>query len=903
MSWAKLTLLLLILVAVTTPVAAAELKSAEIEHPAMPTAGASARSLQAKLDPLLERGMDFILDLVPDRNGVRFCDCPNCNQGVQSGQLVWNGIEDPDGVHCKFCGHEYPSDKYPMDKVLKFENRRGEAVEWRYWEGPGGEPHYFTARARYQRKSYVGRLAQEFADCYLATGQDKYADAGAELLYHISQRYAGWCFVKDRAVGKDGPMPDAKPPYEYWGGIWSRWFYGDGPPHVAYAYDRLYASGAFERLSEKKGVDVKKAIEADMLHASIQFLRTYKEYYSNMSPPIYRSLILYGRILNEPDYVHDGINRALGLLRNQFFFDGVWKEGSAGYHHQTIGGLRSVFRVAEGYSDPPGYTWPQDSSRFDNLDMERDLPFVNKAVNSVRALVFPNRRIVPVHDDWAKSSRQPTERNVPVLLAGMGHARLARKELPDAMQAHLHFSGGHGHQHADDLNLVLWAKGRELLSDIGYTHSAWRTWSVRSMAHNTVTLDEQDQHTRGTGGDLTLYSPLSDDLQVVEAREPVAYPELATEYRRRLVMVGVSDADAYVLDIFRVAGGTQHDWALHGSANYDQTATLSLPTQPVDGTLLGPDAEFRLPRNENDGGEFPQGRSAAYAFIRDLRKAQTSGDWAVSFDFTDDSDVHLRTAVLGRPDTTVYHVMMPSIRRADESDAELNNYWMPGVVVRRSAAENLSSVFVAVHEPYLGKPFIHSVAALLAPDPDDVHGPLALAVTHQAGTDYIISSPLEGGAQVSLEVDGKPLACDGRLGLIRLRDGAPITAYLTDGTLLRYGDFAIESERAAIAGTITGVERDDAANEYAFVVDQELPPGAALAGGFVIVTHGDGTTHGYEIAGCERRDGANLLHLADDPGFKINADGTTQFVYYPGNTIAGTNTFRINTVVYFQADL
>ncbi len=883
-------------------VMAADLKSAQIEHPVMPAPKASGASHSAGMDALLERGMEALLELVPDRNGLRFCGCPNCNQGTQSGQIGWNGIKDPDGVHCRFCGHKYPSEKYPMDKVLKFKNRRGEEVEWRYWEGPGGEPHYFAARARYDRKSYVGKLVLQMADAYLATGNDKYADAGAELLYHISQRYAGWCFVKDLVTGKDGPMPDAKPPYEYWGGIWSRWFYGDAPSHVAYAYDRLYESGAFERLSEEKGVDVKQAIEHDMLQASIEFLRTYKEYYSNMSPGIYRSLILYGRILNEPDYVHDGVNRAVGLLRNQFFFDGIWKEGSAGYHHQTIGGLRSVFSIAKGYSDPPGYTWPQDGTHFDDLDMERDLPFVNKAINSVRALVFPNRRTVAVHDEWAKSSRQPTDKNVPVLLAGMRHARLARKELPHAMQAHLHFSGGHGHQHADNLNIILWAKGRELLSDIGYTHSAWRAWTTRTLSHNTVTVNEEDQYTRGVGGNVTLYSPISDDLQLVEAQALVAYPELATEYRRRLVIVGVSEADAYVVDIFRVAGGRQHDWALHGSADDDQTATLSLALEKVEGTLLGPDAEFRLPTSETDRGKIPEGRSPAYAFPRDLQKAESRDDWSVAFDFADDSDVHLHTTVIGQPETTVYQVMMPSVRRANESDAELDKYWMPGVVVRRTAAEaDLTSTFIAVHEPYMEKRFVRSVKALLPPDPDDVTSPVVIEVVHQAGTDYIVSSPVEGGREVSLQVNGKTLHCDGRFGLVRVHNERLTVAYLTDGTFLRYGSFMLECRQKSDAGKILEVLGDEKNGQYALVVDTKLTPGEALAGSYMIVTHGDGTTHGYEIRSVRNEGNRGILQLADDPGFRLNDDGATEFLYYPQNTIEGENQFRINTSAYFQA--
>ncbi len=902
-SW-KPIMLVVIAAVCNSPFASAELKSAEVKHPVMPPVNPSASSLKAKLDPLLARGMDFILDLVPVTNGVRFCDCPNCDQGVQDGQLEWNGIDDPDGVHCKFCGQKYPSDKYPMDKVLKFNNRRGEEVEWQYWESANGCRHFFTGRARYERKSYVANLAQQLADCYLATGDDKYADAGAELLYHISQRYAGWCFVLDQTNGeggKDGPMPDAKPPYHYWGGIWCRWFYGDAPPNVAYAYDRLYGSGAFERLSHKKGVDVKQAIENDMLRASIEFLRTYKEYYSNMSPGIYRSLILYGRILNEPDYVHDGINRALGLLRHEFFFDGLWKEGSGGYHQQTIGGLNSVFTVAKGYSDPPGYTWPTDGTRFDDLDMQRDLPFVQKAVNSVRVLAFPNGRIVAIHDDWAKSSRQRTETNTPALLAAMGHARLARKEGAQAMQAHLHFSGGYGHQHADNLNLILWAKGRELLSDIGYTHSAWRTWTVKTPAHNTVTVNEQDQTTRGVGGNLTLYAPVSDDLQVVEARALVAYPEVVTEYRRRLIMVGVSQADAYVVDIFRVFGGKRHDWIMHGSANYDQTARFSLPTEPVSGTMLGPDTVFRLPTSESSRGEFPEGRSPAYAFIKDLHRAATAGDWSVTFDFTDDSDVHLHTTVFGQPNTEVYQVMSPSIRRADESDAELAKYYMPGVVVRRSGEDGLTSTFVAVHEPYVEKRFVRSVKSLLAADPQDAASPVVLEIAHDTGTDYIVSSPVEGGREVSLSVNGKTLVCKARLGFLRTCGGELVAAHLTDGTLLQYGGFSLKALFEAVAGQIVKVERDDAGNKYAFLVDKELQAGNALAGQFAIVTHGDGTTHGYEISHVEARGSNSLLHLADDPGFKINEDGTTQFVYFPGNTTEGPNSFRINTAVSLDA--
>lgn len=879
-----------------TGAGAQELKSAQIAHPAMPASSGSAEGARAAVDPVLDRGMEFILDMVPERNGIRFCECPNCDMGTQAGQIAWNGIDHPERVHCRHCGHVYPSEQYPMNKVIQLKNRRGKDVEWRYYELPDGDRCFFDARGRYERKSWAARFVLQLADAWVATGDEKYADAGAELLYDISQKYAGWCFVNDDVSKPDGPVPDAEPPYMYWGGIWSRWFYADAPMTVADAYDRLYDSGAFERLGQRKGLDVQAAIENDMLHASIEFLRSYKEYYSNMSPHIYESLIVYGRILNEPDYVHDGVQRAVDLLRNQFFFDGIWMEGTISYHHQTTGLLQRVFNVAKGYSDPAGYTWPQSGQRFDDLDMQRDLPFVGKAIDSVRALTFPNGRIVAVHDAWATSSSKTTETNSPVLLSGMRHARLARGEDSTAMQAHLHFSGGHGHQHADNLGLILWAKGRELLSDIGYTHTAWRTWSTRTPAHNTVTINQASQSTRGVGGNVTLYAPISDDLQVVEAQSLVAYPDVATEYRRRVAVIGVSTADAYVLDIFRVAGGTRHDWALHGSADYPQTVTLSLPTEPMAGNLIGPDAEFEYPQSESKPGKFPPGIDPAYAFPKDVEAAQTEEAWSATFEFAEGPAPHVKVDVLGQPGVQVCTMMSPSIRNAKENDADLPKHFMPSVMVRRvSEADPLSSTFVAVHQPYTDTPFIRSVTPLL-PAPDAA-GPVGLRVEHDGGVDYIVCSPAAGGQTVSLSVDGQSFEFTGRFGLVRLVGGVPVKACLIGGTRLSYAGIALEAPSAGFSAPIAEVLRDDAADTHAFVIEGDVPAHGAMAGAWAVVTHGDGTTNAYEIAGVAEQDGRVILRLAEDPGFALDAEGNTQWLYYhPEPTISGRPSISVETV-------
>ena len=101
-----------------------------------------------------------------------------------------------------------------------------------------------------------------------------------------------------------------------------------------------------------------------------------------------------------------------------------------------------------------------------------------------------------------------------------------------------------------------------MLSDLGYLwdHTE-RIKTVRTFAHNTVMIDGKDQITKGRGGRFTLFAR-GRPLGLMEA-ESTAYAE-ATRYRRTVAQVERPDAGAYVLDIFRVAGGRRHEYVFHG---------------------------------------------------------------------------------------------------------------------------------------------------------------------------------------------------------------------------------------------------------------------------------------------------------------------------------------------------
>ena len=68
----------------------------------------------------------------------------------------------------------------------------------------------------------------------------------------------------------------------------------------------------------------------------------------------------------------------------------------------------------------------------------------------------------------------------------------------------------------------------------------------------------------------------------------------------------------------------------------------------------------------------------------------------------------------------------------------------------------------------------------------------------------------------------------------------------------------------------------------------------------IIVTHGNGYTHGYEIDRVAHTDGKSVIILADDHGLRISGD-VTEECYFPRRKITGVNRFVIAKWSAWQA--
>ena len=80
-----------------------------------------------------------LLRLIPDRSGLHFVGCPNCQGGTQEGQLDWT-LERPDEVYCRYCQMRFPNEKFPENQVVRVKNPRGEVQEYPCWESPEPPP-------------------------------------------------------------------------------------------------------------------------------------------------------------------------------------------------------------------------------------------------------------------------------------------------------------------------------------------------------------------------------------------------------------------------------------------------------------------------------------------------------------------------------------------------------------------------------------------------------------------------------------------------------------------------------------------------------------------------------------------------------------------------------------------
>jgi hypothetical protein len=289
----------------------------------------------------------------------------------------------------------------------------------------------------------------------------------------------------------------------------------------------------------------------------------------------------------------------------------------------------------------------------------------------------------------------------------------------------LSYANLRGHTQQDELFLSFWARGVELLEDIGYP----RTWEHRwqfdsnSLAHNTVTVDETQSSDRKLGGMGRLFAG-RDGVQVLTASHVpyhgVTLPGGGTVdlYERTVVLVDVDAERFFAVDLFAVGGGVQHDQSWHATITRPDVPALEWKVQE-GGTLAGPEVpEFGQWKDRwgRDRGDFP-------SYVTQVRRATLSAPaaWTWPTGLPEGDAVRLTLVPLGGPAEVVMGQGCTPVAREPKLDF---------VLVRRTVAAGTPSHFLTLLEGYQQAPVIQGVKVLS-------ETPLVIEVAVAGGTEEI----------------------------------------------------------------------------------------------------------------------------------------------------------------------
>jgi hypothetical protein len=723
---------------------------------------------------------------------------------------------------------------------------------------------------------------------YCLTGDRTHAQQAAAILARFAQVIPVWPIWQpyyEAQSAKQG-CPQSLPvtfASEFSAGLWGWWIYYDlvlGTPLVQ-ANAMIADSGATKDIGAEGAIT-----EMFNLHVATQRKFSATPCYTNMDAFQIRGFLDFGKFMPNPELVHEGVRHLKAMYHTGFYPDGWWQEGATSYHFDLSRNLASLAdELLKGYSDPLGFQ-SSDGSRFDNLDLSTLVRYPrSRADLVVQRSVMPDGNLLAVHDtQWPE--RAPGNAVCPSsshLFGASGQGSLITSRDESLTIATLHWGGTSMHAHFDALNLNLWSKGYEAISGTQYRpipgSTSTREWHTSTAAQATVVVNGVNQARQGMfgshvrarqpedvipgvadwkwrwtnsnfndSGKLQFFNTDFSKVQVVEADATRAYDMVAgvSMYRRTIGLVKIDDIDSYVVDIFRVRGGSTHDFMLRSCLQSPGQLEVSMPLQPMSGSVHG--------------------------YIGNLRSAVTASNWLAVFDSQNGGK--LLTFMAGAPGTMVIAGDAPSTRQSGDA---------PFLTVRRTGGD---STFVAVHHVVGG-----NMSRIQAIELIPTNSPDCVAVKVRIGdrTDTIISCT---DRSRSFIIDG---GIEFRGRFAHLSD-SPVAEqnwdYFVDGDYLRTPRTLINGEvsYSGVVNSTLSMERGSSVD--GLIVSASIPSGVGLQGSTVIVDQAGEMSWAYRIQQIEAVGGGTLVQTSSEPGFFIN-QGVVKQTYFPCWGFVGQARYQI----------
>jgi len=726
------------------------------------------------------------------------CDCPYC--GHYWLDYVWQWSKDkPDQLQCNYCNGITSLEHFPENDSFNVIDPQGNIHPHPIYRDSTGKVFSIRELIYFHKERLAYQWIENLGIAYAITGESKYAKKAIVLLRRLAEVYPGFG-IHDNFRFESYPFG--------WAGKLRMWHYTDAYTlqNCAETYDAIYHSD--EIIEEEKAF-----IETNLFRVGLDFLTAVKptQGISNDIAFRYAGVAMLGRTLEDHDaikWVLDPEEGFHAFIDKLFYEDGTWHERAPGYHNMAAQPLQEIVEILEGYSDPPDY---QGKDRFDKLDL-KEIKKLGNIFSVLLDMRFPDGTLPPINDgqmggkpnpvpleaiynwtgdlQWLEKANQAYEGKLlesgelyalfnrdPNIdqkmkliesevriseksryFTGMGLSMLRRgtgkEQVVFTLHHHKYTSP---HTHYDALSTILFANGREMLSDFGYpsfSSPLRMNWYIKTLSHNTLTVDTNNQYAPYSVANWIHHG---DMFSACEAEAWEAYRFTCEPYFRQIALIDGENGTIYAVDIFRGAGGSIHDWALHGEGDVLEIENLNLTAVPE---LAGNDS--------------------AYYQLQNIEMGKTSASWNAEWKWSDGASLYCHFT--GLPDCEIHKAMTPGERLKSMKGRQKYS------ILNRRKGENLRSEFIGVYEPNSGEHQIVKVEKIHVSEDRD--WAVVLKVHFKDVTHYILTSYLNLTPQQKPYVDEKlEIPWQSRFGIVKVKNDEIISQEWVKGVMegLRHG--------------------------------------------------------------------------------------------------------------------
>lgn len=817
-----------------------------------PEAKAIKDKVERAAEPWLEWADEDLRKLMPDARVPRAFDlnvkgCPVHGDTIfKKGRYSW--IIDPKKplqVTCPVGAETYPTNDYATYYHSNFKEKK----DWdtKYvddgwgWIGPDGERYWFVAYSNHWMWYKINDAISNLSQTYLLTGDKRYAHKATVMLYRLAEIYPSMDHAKQSRYGlmsaAAGRVYNGKIVNSIWETGLSR--------QLVIAYDMIWNSidsdAELQKLHGKNGPEIRSFIEANLLEDIMDayFERKISGNFGMHQNTLLHTVIVrqnvdrekYLRMLiDEPNKsgAHSGIRYA---LYNSVFRDGLPLE-SPHYNALWINAISTIAELLNkgGLSlyEEPRLRMIYDA-QINSVAVKNFTPAIGDSGSPLGEIIGKGNAYKIAHNayneprylSWSSGGGaqrastfsdfnslfvSPVERKpqTPVittaqpsrLFAGYGLGILNNKADNSGVSLTYGYHGSH--YHWDFLNFELYANGQKMMPDLGYPDQmnayvpGIYSWSQNTISHNTVVVDAQKQAQNKPG---VLHNFANAPFARSVDASSQAYPQ-ATVYRRNLVMVDVDENNSYTVDFFRVNGGKQHDYSLHGPPGEATTQNNGTWSAKQPGTLAGSGVDVgqmydnKTMRVKGFSGGYSSYRGSGFQHLFNVQNLE-KGKGVVEYRHVLDKTAQLRIHLLPVDQQKVFI--------ADAYDLPVKkSHTIKYVVARREStnSEPLKSTFVSLLEPYSSTAYVKD-AKLLALN---FGSGMAVEVSRSDLKDLIISDTTNSTKKI-LSYDVETDASNAVLTFGE--DGALKRVFFSGGTFLRHKNQKFMAK--AIKGTVISV--------------------------------------------------------------------------------------------------